>query len=83
MAGSFVQPTDGSETIVTLLANQWGVKVTDSSGNSTDVLEDQLLLDGYVKTANVVNYPSDTSLVAWVKAAIRVNCPGVTFDDAF
>ena len=29
VAGSFVQPTDGSETIVTLLANKWGVKVTD------------------------------------------------------
>ncbi len=83
VAGSFVQPTDGSETIVTVLANRWGVKVTDQSSASTDVLEDQLLLAGHVKTANVLNYPTDTSLIAWVKAALRVNCPAMTFDDSF
>lgn len=81
--GSFVQPTDGSETILTLFGNKWGVKVTDINSASTDVLEDQLLLAGHVKTANVLNYPSDTSLVAFVKAAIRVNCPAVSFDDSF
>ena len=83
IAGSFVQPTDGSETILTFLGNQWGVKVTDISSNSTDVLENQLALAGHVKTANVINYPSDTSLVTFVKAAIHVNCPAVTFDDSF
>jgi hypothetical protein len=83
IAGSFVHPTDGSETIVSCLANRWGVKVTDQSGASTDVLEDQLLLAGHVKTANVVNYPTDTSLIAWVKAALRTNCPAMTFDDSF
>jgi hypothetical protein len=36
-----------------------------------------------VKTANVVNYPTDTSLIAYVKAALRANCPAMTFDDAF
>ncbi len=83
VAGSFVQPTDGSETILTLLANRWGVKTTDVNGTSTDTLEDQLLIAGHVKTANVVNYPSDTSLIAFVKAALRVNCPAMTFDDSF
>jgi hypothetical protein len=83
IAGSFIQTSDGSQTIVTLLGNRWGVKVTDVNGNGTDVLEDQLLLAGHVKTANVINYPSDTSLIAWVKAALRVNCPAMTFDDAF
>lgn len=83
VAGSFVQPTDGSETIVTLLANRWGVKVTDVNAANIDVLEDQLLLAGHVKTANVINYPSDTSLITWVKAALRANCPAMTFDDSF
>ena len=59
------------------------MKVTDIGGTSTDVLEDQLLLAGHVKTANVLNYPSDTSLIATVKAALRVNCPAMTFDDSF
>ena len=83
IAGSFVQPTDGSETIVTLLGNKWGVKVTDLSGNSTDVMEDQLLLAGHVKTANMINYPGDVSLVAFVKNSLRGLCPAMTFDDAY
>ena len=83
IAGSFVQPTDGSETIVSLLAARWGQKVTDVSGASTDTLCDALLLAGHVKTANVINYPTDSGLIAWLKAAIHVNCPAVTFDDAF
>ena len=83
IAGAFVQPTDGSETILTVLGNKWGVKVTDLSGASTDVLEDQLLLAAHLKTANILNYPTDTSLVAYVKAALRVVCAAMTFDDAF
>lgn len=83
IAGSFVQPTDGSSDVVTLLANRWGVKVTDQLGNSVDVLEEQLLLEGYVKTANIINYPTDTSLAAFVKLMLRTNCPAMTFDDAF
>ena len=83
IAGAFVQPTDGSETIVTLLGNKWGVKVTDLSGNSTDVMEDQLLLAGHVKTANMINYPGDVSLVAFVKNSLRGLCPAMTFDDAY
>jgi hypothetical protein len=83
IAGSFVQPTDGSEAPITLMASRWGQKVTDVSGASTDTLCDALLLAGHVKTANLVNYPTDTSLVAWLKAALRTNCPALTFDDAF
>jgi hypothetical protein len=83
IAGSFIQPTDGSETILTLLANRWGLKVTDIGGTSTDVLEDQLLLAAHIKTANILNYPTDTSLIAWAKSALRTNCPAMTFDDSF
>ena len=81
--GSFIQPTDGSETILTLLGNKFGLKVTDLSGTSADTLEDQLILAGHVKTANVINYPTDVSLIAYLKAALRVGCAAMTFDDAF
>lgn len=83
IAGSFVQPTDGSESAVTLLAARWGQKVTDVNAASTDTLCDALLLAGHVKTANVVNYPTDASLLAWLKAALRTTCPAMTFDDSF
>src|SRR5947209_6364097 len=39
IVGSFLQPTDGSETPICLLGNRWGIKVTDMGGTSTDVLE--------------------------------------------
>src|SRR5438045_3009131 len=49
IAGSFLQPTDGSETIISLVANRWGIKVTDQNAANTDVFEDQLLLSGHLK----------------------------------
>jgi hypothetical protein len=85
ISGSFIQPTDGSESIVSLLCDAWGKKVSDQL-NSTrvDVFEAQLLsAGGTINTAMIVNYPTDVSLKAWIKAAIRSACPGVNFSDDF
>jgi hypothetical protein len=85
ITGAFIQPVDGSETIVTLLCDTWGKKVSDQL-NSTrvDVFESQLLAaGGTINTAVIVNYPTDTSLKAWVKAAIKAACPGTNFSDDF
>jgi len=80
--GSLLCPADGSETIKTLLANRWGVKVTDYTGiNNVDVLEEHLLLAAHVRTSNIVNYPLDTSLAAYVKSSLRAFAPAMTFDD--
>ena len=84
IAGSFVCPADGSETIKTILGNRWGVKVTDYTGqNSVDVLEEQFLLSGHVRTGALLNYPTDTSLIAWIKSSLRAYLPAVTFDDDY
>ena len=83
VAGSFIQATDGSEAPICILGNRWGVKCTDMSGVSVDVLEDQLLIAGHIKTANIINYPSDVSLIAWLKMTLRASCPALTFDDSF
>jgi hypothetical protein len=85
IAGSIIQPTDGSETIVTLLCDAWGTKVTDQL-NSTrvDVFDAQLLAaGGTINTAVIANYPTDPSLKAWVKAGLKTTCPGVNFSDDF
>ncbi len=85
IVGAFIQPTDGSESIVTLLCDQWGRKVTDQL-NSTrvDVFDSQLLAaGGTINTALIVNYPADSSLKTWIKAAIRAACPAVNFSDDF
>jgi hypothetical protein len=31
----------------------------------------------------IVNYPTDSSLKAWVKAAVKTGCPGTNFSDDF
>jgi hypothetical protein len=85
VAGSLIQPTDGSQAIVTLICDAWGVKVADQLGATrVDVQGGQLLAaGGTLNVASIVNYPVDPSLRAWLKAAIRVACPGVNFSDDF
>jgi hypothetical protein len=85
ISGAFIQPTDGSDSIVTLLCDTWGKKVADQLNTTrVDVLEAQLLAaGGTINTAVIVNYPTDTSLKAWIKAAVKTACPGVNFSDDF
>jgi hypothetical protein len=85
ISGSFIQPTDGSEAIVTLLCDAWGQKVVDQlNATRVDVFESQLLAaGGTINVASILNYPTDTSLKAWVKASVRAACPGVNFSDDF
>ena len=83
VSGSFIQPTDGSESIVTLLCEVDGLQIVDQTHtNRVDVFCGTLLAGGgTINTGMIVNYPSDPSLQEYVKTAIRTRCPGVTFLD--
>jgi hypothetical protein len=83
VAGSFIQPTDGSETILTILCETDGLQVVDQTHtNRVDAFTGRLLAGGgTINTGMIVNYPSDPSLKAFVKASIRTVCSGVTFLD--
>jgi len=81
--GSFVQPTDGSETILSLINDGTGIAVTDKDNNSIDVDYAELVIGGQIVFANIVNAPTDTSLIAYVKAALRAVGQGYAFDDDF
>jgi hypothetical protein len=85
ISGALIQPTDGSESIVTLLCDTWGKKISDQlNATRVDVLEAQLLAaGGTINTAVIVNYPTDPSLKAWIKSSIKAACPGVNFSDDF
>lgn len=83
---SIIQPTDGSETILGLLPplpDQVGIKVTDDDGNSRDTALPQLLIGGMIDASQIINYPSDASLKAWVKSELRASGVGYAFDDDF
>jgi hypothetical protein len=84
IAGSLVRPTDGSQTIKGLLDEE--VKVTDVDGTSQDTRLSKLLVSGYVDASEILNYPSDTSLKAWLKDQLNDPSDGpgpFSFDDNF
>jgi len=83
VAGSLIQPTDGSETILTLLCETDGLQIIDQLfTNRVDVFCSRLLASGgTINTGMIVNYPTDPSLKIFVKNALRTFCSGVTFLD--
>ena len=82
-AGSFIQPTDGSETPVGMVPDGTGLKVTDEDSLSIDTPLPKLLIGGAISTASIVNYPTDTSLIAWLKAKLRAPGGALAFSDDF
>lgn len=84
VAGSFLGVGDGSEVPVTFLAGDFPIRTTDINGNSIDVPNANIpITTKPVYTTNIVNYPTDTGLIAWVKSKLRVAVPGMSFDDDF
>ena len=72
IAGSWVQPTDGSEAPLAMIPDMYGLKVTDEdSVNLASVEFAKALIGGTIDTSQVINIPSDTSLKRWLKAAIN------------
>ena len=86
IVGSFVMPTDGSETPKGIMEEEYGLKVTDSSGNSQDTSMPLLLIGGFIDASEIVNYPSDTGLQTWLKTLLNAPEAGagaINFDDNF
>lgn len=86
VAGSFIQPTDGSETPVTFLPDGYGLKVTDLD-NSTSIVVPfpEMPTAGVVTTSKLLpGYPSDASLKTWLKQSLSTLVAGkYVFDDQF
>jgi len=81
-----LEPVSGTPTYpVTLLAEQYGIKVTDEDKNNIDVQMPSVLAGGVIKTANILpEYANlDASLKAWLKAKLRANAIGFAFDDDY
>jgi hypothetical protein len=83
VSGSLIQPTDGSENILTLLCETDGLQIVDQTHtNRVDVFCGMLLAGGgTINTGMIVNYPADSSLKTLVKSALRAQCAGVNFLD--
>lgn len=90
ISGSWIGPTDGSQlsggsSIYTLLAEINGVKVADVLNTTrVDAFTNRLWAGGgIINTSLIVNYPSDTSMITYLKTKIRAAVPGAAFSDDF
>jgi hypothetical protein len=74
VAGSLIMPTDGSENPISLISDQWGVRVVDPlTLASQDQSWPHVPLDGVIDASQVVNWPSDASLKAWLVGQMNTN----------
>lgn len=84
VAGSFICPVDGSEYPVSLMytGDHAGLKVTDVDAASQDTPWALVPIGGMIDSSQIINWPSDTSLQAWITDNLRGNT-ALTFDDLF
>ena len=68
IAGTFLTDTDGSETPRTFLPDGWEM-VNPADG--TDFPLDKVPVSGNVDGSNLLPWPSDTSLRAWVRSMLN------------
>lgn len=85
VAGSFIggvhaTASDGSEEPRLILADGYPIKVTDVDANSVNVETGQVYAGGYIDSSQIINWPSDTSLQAWLMA--KLNSGGLAADTA-
>lgn len=73
VSGSFIQPTDGSETPLSVLLGDDGypLKMTDQDETSVDVAYSHVCVGGIIDSSQIVNWPSDTGLIAWIKSQLN------------
>jgi len=85
LSGSYIMPNDGSEDVLSLIPDGYGIKVTDTDGSTNlDVPFPVIPVGGILITANIVNYPSDASLKAWLKSEMSRHGTGKwVFDDSY
>ena len=84
IAGSFVQPADGSETPVTLLDDPYGYWIINpATFQRISIKLPRILAGGDIRTAMIIGYGLDTALNLWLKAALRSAGGTWHFDDDF
>lgn len=82
VTSSFVQPADGSETPLTILPDGSGFVI--DSVTPADIEFATIPISGVIRSSLIVNYPADTSLRAWLKAALSTYSGGkFVFNDVY
>jgi len=79
--GSLIMADDGSGTPLSFIIEEYGIKVTDSSGTSKDVQYPRVPIAGTVKSGAIINYPTENSLQRWLKDQLNAVAPFIFDDD--
>jgi len=85
IAGSLIMPDDGSEVPLTVLTDEYGIKVTDDDNTTNlDVELAKVLVGGQIKANQIINYPADAALQRWLKDQMNAISAGrFVFDDDY
>jgi hypothetical protein len=88
IAGSIIQPADGSQLPVTVITTPTGIDVTDMNGNSLNQAINAdlgVLIGGDLLSSMIVNYTADdfgqavdTSVQAWIRSQLP---PTITYSN--
>ena len=81
--GSLLMAADGSEAPLGLIGKGDGIKVTDELEVNANVQLAEFIVAGNIDATQIINYPTDPTLIAWLKAQMRLNGGGWLFDDDF
>lgn len=81
VAGSIIGGTDGSQTPLSFIPDGYGVFVPDDGNGTTVDFPWNIPIRGVLTGSQLLPWPSDTSLKAWVRSSLRTYCPDYTFAD--
>jgi len=81
ITGSFIQPDDGSETPKTFIMEETGVKVTSEDSANANIQFRLMPIAGILDASQLIDWPTDTSLIAQIKTWLRTDSLGFVFDD--
>jgi hypothetical protein len=85
ISGAFVQPTDGSQVILTFVPDGWGIKVTDTNSANLTVEFPLVPVSGVlVSTQLLPVWPTDTTLQNRIVSQLNAAAGGqFVFDHAY
>lgn len=76
IAGGWVCSTDGTHIPLTLIPPGSGINVFDNFGNAQDTPFAQMPIGGTIDVASLPYWPTDTSLIQWVKDQLSKTSAG-------
>jgi len=72
VAGSFIQPTDGSEEPLTFIPDGWGIPISDQTGTVLTAIQfPELPIAGTIKSTQLINWPTEVSLQDWLVSRLN------------